>query len=214
MSDTDTTITVDAESPAKTGPEPDRKPVEQKGTSLTDADALQAELDKARRETAKYRTERNEHRDRVAALEQQVQQIAKAVGGDGDDPDPEKLALQLTEAQTKYRQERLRNEYLAAAVAEGADIDLTWPYLVGSGAFDDLDVTADDFATKVAAVVKKAVESNPKLKRETPPGSGDQGTRGSGAKQLTEADLERMSPEQIDEAFDKGQLTHLLGAAP
>ncbi|MGO7983621.1 hypothetical protein ACC691_37900, partial [Rhizobium johnstonii] len=75
-----------------------------------------------------------------------------------------------------------------------------------------LDPASADFSTSVAAAIKAAVASNPTLKAaraagastvDNPGGTGETG-------QITEAQLAQMSPEQINEAYEKGQLKHLL----
>jgi hypothetical protein len=68
------------------------------------------------------------------------------------------------------------------------------------------------------AAKTEAVPANPRLgaapESRSPapnPAQGSSGSGAAGASQLTEADLARMSPEQIEEARKAGRLNNLLG---
>jgi hypothetical protein len=173
---------------------------------------LQAELKKARAEAAKYRTERNEERTKTTALDARVKAIAKAVGLENDDgDDPEALKSTVEGLQDELKAEKVKNEFVRRATSLGADADLAWHVLNGQGKLKDLDPAADDFGSQVESVITEAVKDNPKLKAGAPPaGSADQGPQGDDPNQLSESDLEGMTPEQIVEAHEKGQLTTAL----
>jgi len=198
--------------PADPPAPPDPPPADPPAPSTTlEGDALKEELAKTRREAAKYRTERKAERERAEALEKQLAGISKAIGVDDPEPDPEKLTAQYEQAMAKFRKERTSNAVVTAAADQGANIEMMRYYLTGSGALEDLDIEAEDFAVQVADKVKSAIESHPELKAgQLGPGSGDQGPRG-GASQLTRDDLKDMEPEQIEKARQDGRLDTLMG---
>lgn len=132
-----------------------------------DPEALSKELQKARRQAAKYRTERNSERQRIQALEDQNKAILQALGVTSDeDDDPEARAEAL---QRENRRLRARQTFNAAARAAGADEDLTWGYLLARGEIDSLDPDSDDFDETVQATIDSALEAKPSLAVSPPP---------------------------------------------
>jgi len=158
-----------------------------------DEAGLRTELARARKEAAKYRTEGKKNSERVTALESQMKSIAKALGQDGQDPDPEQLQRQLGEERARFRQERLRNLVTSAAGKEKADAQLAWALLHASGDLDNVDIAADDLDEQIAQRVKAAVEGNPRLKLDdgAARGGADMGAGGAGQKALSMNDLIR-----------------------
>ncbi len=105
-----------------------------------------------------------------------------------DDPDPQKLAADLTAAQKDANQTKLENEVLRTAARHGADpvrLADSRSFMNKIGGYDP---TASDFAAKVAAAIKKAVEDDGSFKTHQPAspkpnlwqGSGDPKARLSG----------------------------------
>lgn len=95
----------------------------------------------------------------------QLDALAKLLNGEsGDDPDPAKLASDLTAAQQQARDTRVENAVLKAAGKHGADPVL----LVDSRSFmskiSTLDPAEDDFQSNLGEAIKKAVEETPALK--------------------------------------------------
>ena len=173
---------------------------------------VDSELAKARKEAAKYRTERNAMQTKVSELEGQLKNIAKGLGlGDDKNPDPEKLTTELAQAKDRYRKERLHNAYLRAAAKAGADVDLTWHVLSGSGDIDNIDVDGDSLDADMSERIKAAVTANPKLKGVYKPGGGgDQGARGGAQNQLSREALASLSDAEFDKAFTEGRFSTLL----
>lgn len=179
-----------------------------------DLDAALKELERARKEAAKYRTEKNEKDGKVKDLEKQFEAmkkgLAKLVGLEKDEPNPEELTGKINELTAKYRQERLQNRFNKIAGKNEADADLTWAYLFANGKLNDLDVEADDFETKLVERVQEALEANPKLKA-TPqkPGVGA-GTNpgentGNEPTVITKETLKTKGPEWINEHWEEIQ---------
>lgn len=160
--DEDTTTNPPA--PPATPPSPPAPPPP--GEGLT-PEATAAELAEARRQAAKYRTERNEDREKVQQMEQRWNAIAKAFGvGDEVETDPAKIQSQLEQEQVGRRQERLENLVLRNSIKLNADPELTWSHLFASGALNGVDISSAEAATQVSEQVQAAMEAYPKLKAD------------------------------------------------
>jgi hypothetical protein len=159
-----------------------------------------------------------------------VKKLAAAFGLQGEEAKPpsvEELTKQLADshAETEKTQALARQRDVELAVyrsagSAGGDADA----LLDSRAFvrsiRDLDPAAKDFAEQVAAAVKTAVDSNPKLALKQPeapavPARGGADLTGTpgGKRQLTEAEVKRMKPDDIDKARRAGQLRDYLSGA-
>lgn len=99
--------------------------------------------------------------------------LAKAAGIElpGDNPDPEKLAADLVAAQNETKQTAIELAVYRGAAKHQGDPDA----LLDSRAFvaevAKLDPKASDFQAQLDAALKKAVDSNPKLKAGQAPGA-------------------------------------------
>lgn len=158
-----------------------------------------SELSDARKEAASYRSGRNELRQEFETLKTEM---AKALGVDAGDDDPDPQALQQAVAD-RDAQLKTREVELAAYKAAGrheADPDA----LLDSRSFVDqaaqLDPNADDFSSQLDAAIKASVEANPKLKAA--PGGGSPGPRqgpqpqgSEGPKDLKSALADKLSPQ-------------------
>lgn len=149
----------------------------------------------------KWRAER----DKRKALEAQLE-------GEKPEESPEdKSAEFMRRANTKI----LRSEIKAAAAGKLADPTDAYRFLN----LDDFEVTDDGEVDEdeIAEAINGLVEKKPYLAAQPQgerrfKGSAGQGVRkGTGPKQLTEADLERMSAEQIEKARRSGQFDKVLG---
>ena len=132
-----------------------------------DAEAMAKELEKARKQAAKYRTERNSERQRIQSLEDQNKAILQALGiSSEEDDDPE---ARVAELQRENRRLRARQSFDVAAREAGADEDLTWGYFLARGEIDALDPDSDDFAETLQASISAALEAKPGLASTPPP---------------------------------------------
>jgi hypothetical protein len=165
-----------------------------------------------RGEAASHRTKATEAQQ---ATQQTLDKLAVALGLKTDDKaDPAKLAEQLTASQSAARQSAVQLAVFKAAVPLGANASALLDSVGFANATKDLDPTAADFGTQVEAAITAAVTANPLLKAAPtgPARSGGQFTGAPGAPdQITEDQLKTMTPEQIVEAQQKGQLRNLLG---
>jgi hypothetical protein len=171
-------------------------------------------LAKLRTEAGKYRTERNAVREELATTQKQLADVLAALGmtpdGKSAPPDPAKLAEQIAAKDAKIRELELTTAVTAAAEQAGAKA----ARLLDSRSFMSKLAEVDPSDTKaVTAAITAAIKDDPSLKATTGPArSGvDMAGASGGPRQLTEADLARMSPEQIVKAQNDGLLRNLLG---
>jgi hypothetical protein len=178
--------------------------------------------EKAKREAAEKKAA-----DDQAAF---MKKVAAAFGIETDEakpPTPEELAKQLAEEQTRTKasDDRARQTAVELAVyktagTHGGDPDALLDSRAFANAIAKLDPAADDFAGAVEKAVKAAVDSNPKLaakkpepkEEPTPAGGAPMDGAGGGKRQLTKADVDRMTPEQITQAVEEGRLNAYLGS--
>lgn len=133
-----------------------------------DPETARAEIARLRKENGDARTTAKEQ----AATEARNEILAKLGLKEGDEPlNQEELAKQLAAKNTDLTasQETIRTLTIERALDKasrkaGADEDLLAAVLAHKGSLKDLDPSADDFATKLEAVVKSEVDGNPKLK--------------------------------------------------
>lgn len=173
----------------------------------------------------KWKAQARKHEQRAKANKQALDDAKKATAPKDGEPTVEDLTRQLKEAQESRAELEERATELAyshavsrAAAKAGADAEA----LLDSGSFRDavaeeLDEDFDD--DDLAAAVEKVAKEFAKKSRFAANGSRAPARSGSdmpggpaGLRQITEAELARMSPEQIVEAQEKGQLNSLLGA--
>jgi len=142
---------------------------------------------KLRAENAKYRTQARDN----AAAAKRLAEIEEA-----DKTETQKLA------ERAERAERERDQAVADALkaSVAAETGIPEEFLTGSTR-EELKESADR--------LNKHFGDKQKRDSRTDFGAGDRGK--SGPAQVTEADLERMTPEQIRKAQDEGRLADLLG---
>ena len=137
---------------------------EEKEPTGPDPVALRKELEAVRKEAAKYRTERKALAEEIEALKRN---LGKALGF-GDDKegkaDVDAALKKIQELQNEIQNERLQNTFHKAAISVGADVELTWAFLKGTGKLEPGMSQKD-----IEKVLKETLEAYPKLKAEEPP---------------------------------------------
>ena len=117
----------------------------------------------------------------------------------------------VNEVKSQYHTRAVRDAARAAAAGKWVNPDQATALVDLS----DLDPDDDGFDTQVANRLDAYLADNPHLAvpTDTPSASGDAGSRTSPqkAEQLTQTDLERMTPDQIVKAKADGRLDDLLG---
>ncbi|MFD0405012.1 hypothetical protein [Kitasatospora sp. NPDC127116] len=196
----------DDDSPDDGDDEPDDEPLGDAGTKALAAEKARRKAEADRRRVAEKR---------AADLEAE---LAAAKQGDGG-PDPDQIRRDATTAATARANERiLRSEVRAAAAGKLSDPRdaLRFLDLDKFEVDEDGQVDEDEIADAIADLLKSkpylaATAGSTKPRFE---GTGDGGARKAptGPRQLTEADVKKMTPEQIDEAHRKGQLRDYMGS--
>lgn len=179
----------------------------------------------ARSGEASYRDQLRQAQEQAKQHGELTQKVAAALGIPvSGAADPAKLTEQLTVAQAATRQSAVELAVWKTAATAGGNAEA----LLDSRTFLDtisrLDPASASFAKDVGDAIAAAVASNDRFKAAagqapapTPnpapfQGSADGGARGGNAvSQITEAELARMTPEQIVEAQAQGRLNDLLG---
>jgi hypothetical protein len=122
---------------------------------------------------------------------------------------------QARAAELEQREQRAKQTLIEAAVlAEGTRQQAIKPeHLHRLIDLNEVTVGDDGRVTGVSEAVKAFLDTNPEyVGTARAAGSADQGARGSsGVKQLTEADLKTMTPDQIVKAHEEGRMSALLG---
>jgi hypothetical protein len=168
-------------------------------------DAGKQALDRMKARVREERTARK-------ALEAQLAEARKPGTDDAPDPAEIRKAAQA-EARAEVLSERALDKVEAKAAKLFADPEDARALLAGR-----VDEFVDDGKVDVEAIEEALTEllsKKPHLAAATAKrfqGGADGGARkGSGVTQLTEQDLKRMSPQQIDKARLDGRLNDLLG---
>lgn len=211
---TEPTVATPAPVPtAPTDPPPTPEPV---ANPWSNPVAAEAEIKRLRNENGAARTNAKAQAAEDARNEL-AQTIGKALGLVADEPlDPAKLTESLTTSQADAKQARVELAVFRNAATAGGDpaalLDSS-SFLASLAAVDPSDSAA------VTAAIQSAITANPRLgaapsEPRTPAPNPAQGSSASGAAgvlQLTQADMARMTPEQIVEAEAKGQFDVLAG---
>lgn len=156
----------------------------------------EADRRRSQRDLEKQLADRDkEFTDFKARQEQLLEGVAKLFGlegeaggegGQGQAPDPEKLAAELGTVQQKHRETTVELAVYRAAGPLGANPDRLLDSRDFAGKVHKLDPDGDDFKDKVAEHIKAAVKADPFFKAAgqapvTPPPSGGQFAGGPGA---------------------------------
>lgn len=128
---------------------------------------LQKELKQANADAGKARTNAKKAAADEARTEI-VQELGKALGLVKDDkdapPDPAALTAQIEKATAAHRETAVELAVYRSAGTHGADPDALTDSRTFLNSIKGLDPSEEGFAKKVSDAVKKAVETNPKLK--------------------------------------------------
>ncbi|MEU4154694.1 hypothetical protein [Streptomyces antimycoticus] len=173
-------------------PEAEQKPAD----PWADPDAARKEIERLRREAAKYRTKASD----LEPLAQKARELE-----DAQKSEQERLTEQLTAAQERIRsvqQRAVRAEVRALAAAEFADPDDAHAFLdLDSFVSDDGDIDTDGIRDGLAELLKrkphlaKQVDNSPRAPRS----DRTQGSSGNGNRSTSE-------PGAVFDAFMKGAL--------
>lgn len=126
-------------------------------------DELDKRIQRANNEAAKFRVEKKETEEKYDSL---IQNLGKALGFVEEDNanNAETLAEEVTKLQSENRSLKLMQAFNNVVKTEGADDELTWSYLMAKGQLGELNVEDTELSSKLAELVKQAIESKPALK--------------------------------------------------
>lgn len=159
-----------------------------------DADALRRELAEARKEAAKYRTERNAAAKRAEELEQAQMSEAEKIAKRADDAEKRVAELEAREAERQVRD----------AVYQAAEkLNVVSPSDVYALVRDDITQAGD--AADIPSIVKAAVDSRTYLLRQ-PASTGASGAAGRDAAE------DDMSPSASRARLGYGRATEIWDA--
>lgn len=187
---------------------------DQDGDDAADPDGADQLGDEGKKALNAMKEKWRKERDRRKAVESERDQLK----GTGDDKDPERIRTEADKAATAKANERIvRSEIRAAAAGKLANPRDALAFLDLSQFEVDEDGQVDE--DEIADAIEDLLKERPYLgtAAKAPEtrfqGTGDGGARKGrgGPKQYSEQEVQKMTPEQIDEAHRKGQLRDYLG---
>jgi len=164
-----------------------------------------------RSEAAKARVEAKAAADK--AQQELADKLSVALGLKPDAAKDPAAALALAEqAQKDARASAIQLAVFKAAGAHQGNPDALLDSTSFLAKVNALDPTAADFGAQVSEAIKAAVAANPSLKAARAAGASTVNNAGGTGEtgHITEEQLAKMTPEQIAEAYEKGQLKDLL----
>lgn len=190
-----TEITPD-QAPEPTAPEP----------TMTDAPAVESDKD-WEAEALKWKALARKHENANASSLKELEQLRTAQMTDTEKAIAEAEKRGRDAALKELRADMARSKLQAQAAGKVADVDALLEVVDVSRFIKEDGIDEDAIAATIERLTKvaPAQPSPPKF------GSVELGPQGDRPRQLGEADLVRMTPEQIVEARAKGQLDDLLG---
>lgn len=181
---------------------------QQKGKPLGDLDpAVQKELDRARSDAARYRTEKDAEVQRVQQeADARIKAVLKAAGYDPDgSDDPEKVAQQAAEAREQAQQEAKEARLELALYRAAADpaVHADPIALLDSRRFMERARSIDPSDTDaLTAAIRETIQENPKLAAtQAAARSSADFTGGSGEGAITAEKFKAMSNAAKNDLF-------------
>lgn len=190
-----TEITPD-QAPEPTAPEP----------TMSDAPAVESDKD-WEAEALKWKALARKHENANASSLKELEQLRTAQMTDSEKAIAEAEKRGRDAALKELRADMARTKFQAQAAGKVADVEALLEVVDVSRFLKEDGIDEDAIAATIERFTKVAPA------QPAPPkfGSVELGPQGDRPRQLGEADLVRMTPEQIVEARAKGQLDDLLG---
>jgi hypothetical protein len=177
---------------------------------------------KAARLVENLRSQVDEEKTKRTALETQFSDFMGKFGalfGGGEEKKltPEQIAQKAQESDQQARAATVKLAVFQTASKHGADPEALLDSASFERAISKLDPAADTFAANVESAIKKAVEAHPRLKAQGAPpvparGGVDMAGGTSGKRQLTAAEVAKLSPEELVKAREDGLLKDYLAS--
>lgn len=129
-------------------------------------DELDKRIQRANKEAAKFRVEKNEVEDKYKSL---IDNLGKALGFVEENAvNSDDLENKVETLTAENKNLKLMQAFNNVVKTAGADEELTWSYLMAKGTLTDLDVDDPELSDKLTEMISQAVESKPVLASASP----------------------------------------------
>jgi hypothetical protein len=171
--------------------------------NLTD-DELTKRIQRANKEDAKFRVEKNEVEGKYDDL---IQILGKALGFVEEDNanNADALADEVQKLQDENKNLKLMQAFNNVVTTEGADDELTWSYLMAKGELTEMDANDPELKAKLSEKIKAAIEVKPVLKSDLPPTVKKSGSDMSNESQPLDTES-RIRQLEADKNFKEARL--------
>ena len=149
---------------------------EAEGVQTDNADELDKRIQRANKEAAKFRVEKNELADELKDLKQKLGQALGFVDEQDEKVEVDTLTKTVADLQTENKMLKLQSVFNNVVEQAGGDKELTWAYLVASGKLVDVDIEAEDSVSIIQELVQTAFRIKPTLQTKTVAGVTASGT--------------------------------------
>ena len=149
---------------------------EAEGVQTDNADELDKRIQRANKEAAKFRVEKNELADELKDLKQKLGQALGFVDEQDEKVEVDTLTKTVSDLQTENKMLKLQSVFNNVVEQAGGDKELTWAYLVASGKLVDVDIEAEDGVSIIQELVQTAFRIKPTLQTKTVAGVTASGT--------------------------------------
>lgn len=149
---------------------------EAEGVQTDNADELDKRIQRANKEAAKFRVEKNELADQLTDLKQKLGQALGFVDEQDEKVEVDTLTKTVADLQTENKMLKLQSVFNNVVEQAGGDKELTWAYLVASGKLVDVDIEAEDSVSIIEELVQTAFRIKPTLQTKTVAGVKASGT--------------------------------------
>lgn len=149
---------------------------EAEGVQTDKADELDKRIQRANKEAAKFRVEKNELADELTDLKQKLGQALGFVDEQDEKVEVDTLTKTVEALQTENKMLKLQSVFNNVVEQAGGDKELTWAYLVASGKLVDVDIEAEDSVSIIQELVQTAFRIKPTLQTKTVAGVTASGT--------------------------------------
>tara|TARA_Y100000004_G_C8814926_1_gene369339 strand:- start:50 stop:700 length:651 start_codon:yes stop_codon:yes gene_type:complete len=140
---------------------------EAEGVQTDNADELDKRIQRANKEAAKFRVEKNELADQLTDLKQKLGQALGFVDEQDEKVEVDTLTKTVEDLQTENKMLKLQSVFNNVVEQAGGDKELTWAYLVASGKLVDVDIEAEDSVSIIEELVQTAFRIKPTLQTKT-----------------------------------------------
>ncbi len=167
-------------------------------------DELDKRIQRANKEAAKFRVEKNEVEGKYDDL---IQNLGKALGFVEEDNanNADALADEVQKLQDENKNLKLMQAFNNVVTTEGADDELTWSYLMAKGGLTEMDANDPELKAKLSEKIKAAIEVKPVLKSDLPPTVKKSGSDMSNESQPLDTES-RIRQLEADKNFKEARL--------